>query len=46
MPPYLEQIFPRDVVLPKALAGVELQLSDYSFEVLRNVGVFVCLCAA
>lgn len=35
MPPYLKQIFARDVILPKALTGVELQLSDYSFEVLR-----------
>lgn len=39
--PYLKQVFPRDVVLPKALAGVELQLSDYSFEVLRIVGARV-----
>lgn len=41
LPPYLKQVFAGDVVLPKALAGVKLQLSDYSFEVLPIVGARV-----
>lgn len=40
--PHLDEVFPCDVFLPKALTGIELQLPDDFLQVLPNEGKVWC----